>query len=122
MNKPAYQSSYVEGIKEFNTIDLNGLSSIKLLNRHDTKFVMPIEILNDVLNELKNDYKALNIDDNLIGKYETQYYDSPDLSLYRIHQNGKKSRFKIRTRSYLNNNESFLEIKQKNNKNRTSKK
>ncbi|MBI9100250.1 MAG: hypothetical protein JEY91_17340, partial [Spirochaetaceae bacterium] len=40
----------------------------------------------------------------------------------RIHQNGKKNRFKIRTRSYLNNNESFLELKQKNNKNRTSKK
>lgn len=42
--------------------------------------------------------------------------------MYRMHHCGKKVREKIRVRTYLDTNDTFLEIKNKNNHGRTKKK
>lgn len=41
--------------------------------------------------------------------------------MYRMHHCGKKVREKIRVRTYLDTNDTFLEIKNKNNHGRTKK-
>lgn len=122
MDESAIEPHYFDSIKSFQTIDLKGIKKVKLLNRHDTKYIIPIDILDSILYELKNDYYVLKIENNLINNYDTTYFDTESLSLYRTHQNGKKNRFKVRVRTYVDSRESFLEIKLKNNKGRTSKK
>lgn len=108
-------------VESFDTIGLNDLDKVKLLNRRDTKYVIPYKDLEDLLIELKRHYRILAIGDDRTIDYDTIYYDTENLDLYSIHQNGKRNRFKVRYRIYRNNNQSYLELKMKNNKSRTVK-
>jgi len=77
--------------------------------------------MEEILSKLLNDYRVLEISGHRQNRYETLYYDTPDFYHYLTHQNGKKSRWKIRKRKYIESNLSFLEIKYKNNRGRTIK-
>jgi hypothetical protein len=105
-----------------NTISLDEMADIRLMDRVDLKFVAPVSLLPLFLEDMLPYFKVQAIDDKRIAPYSTQYLDTPDLKMFVMHQNGKLNRQKIRIRSYIESNLSFLEIKNKNNKGRTSKK
>ncbi|OFY18502.1 MAG: hypothetical protein A2X02_07775 [Bacteroidetes bacterium GWF2_29_10] len=105
----------------FNPICLKEMDGVKLLNRIDSKFIFRIELLPDILNELKQHYRILQIDNNNMMQYETLYFDTHNFKLYTDHQNGRLNRYKVRYRKYINSNVTFFEIKFKNNKKRTIK-
>jgi len=68
------------------------------------------------------DYFVQEIDGERIMLYATNYLDTSNKDMYIMHQNGRYVREKIRIRSYVSSNLSFLEVKNKNNKGCTSKK
>jgi hypothetical protein len=103
------------------TISLDEMENIRLMDRIDSKFVAPVSLLPLLLEEMLPYFKVQVINDIRIAPYCTQYLDTPDLKMYVMHQNGKLNRQKIRIRSYVDSNLSFLEVKNKNNKGRTSK-
>lgn len=105
----------------FNPISLNQMDSVSLMKRTDTKFIATIAQLNNVLNQVKNDYSILEIDGQRKMEYASNYFDTKDLDFYHDHHNGKSDRLKIRTRKYVASNLSFLEIKQKDSQGRTVK-
>ena len=70
----------------------------------------------------KEDYYVQEIDGKRIATYDTMYYDTEDLEMYIRHHDRQLVRQKIRVRQYVESNLTFLEIKRKNNKGRTSKK
>jgi hypothetical protein len=105
----------------FNTISLEEMDSVKLMDRTDTKFVFHTSELTNILYQLNNNYRALKVSEKALSSYETLYYDTQNFDLYLQHHNGKLNRYKIRHRSYLNSNIAFLEVKHKNNKGRTLK-
>ena len=109
-------------VDQFAAISLKEMDGVKLMNRTDTKFIFNIEQLTAILNKAKSMYNALQIENKRILDYKTLYFDTEDLLMYNLHQNGKLNRYKIRHREYLISNISFLEIKFKNNKERTIKK
>ncbi len=98
------------------------MDGVKLLNRVDTKFVIDRDSLFSILKEVHSDYRILEIEGVRQNAYETLYFDTPDLEFYHLHQRGKKNRYKVRKRKYIESDLSFLEIKFKNNKRRTIKK
>ena len=97
------------------------MDEVKLLNRTDTKFVLPYYKLVNVLEKMQPKYRILQIDNKRTNSYETIYFDTPDFELYRLHHNGKRNRRKLRFRKYIESGLCFLEIKFKNNKGRTIK-
>lgn len=97
------------------------MDSVKLMDRTDTKFVFSETELNNILEELKTDYKILDINGNRISKYESLYFDTPKFDLYHKHQSGKLNRYKVRYRKYVESNLNYFEVKFKNNKGRTIK-
>ena len=109
-------------INTFRSISLEEMKSIRLMNRTDTKYVVNISILPTLLNEALNNYRIQEVEGERNIAYATVYYDTVDKKMYTAHQNGKKTREKIRMRSYVASNLSFLEIKNKNNRGRTDKK
>lgn len=111
-----------EIINRFDSIELKEVDQVKLMNRKDIKYWFHIDVLPKVLELIYKKYFILRINGLGILPYTTTYYDSPGNKMYIAHHNGKLNRFKIRTRSYQSTNLSFLEIKFKNNKNRTIKK
>jgi len=108
-------------IAEFVPISLQEMDGVELMNRTDTKFVVSLEQLLSILQEVKHTYRILEIDGVRFGRYETLYYDTDDFLFYNRHHNGKRNRWKIRKRSYLESSVSFLELKFKSNRGRTQK-
>ena len=108
-------------LKLFDNISLEEMDSVKLLNRTDTKYVLNATEFLELLPLLLEYYRILEIEDQRASKYKTTYYDSPDFEFYHLHQRGKKNRYKVRKRQYVDTKLSFLEIKNKNNKGRTIK-
>jgi len=105
----------------FKPIHLDEMSNVKLMNRIDRKFWFHAAELQAILLSVMPFYKALKIGESSRLSYATTYFDTPDNILYRLHHNGKLNRIKIRRRTYLETDLSFLEIKFKTNKGRTIK-
>lgn len=108
-------------LQTFGPISLSEMDSVKLMNRTDTKFLLTIQQLESILNEVQPHYRVLTIDGRALNSYETLYYDTQDFLFYRRHHSGKKNRYKIRKRKYVESNLTFLEVKFKTNKDRTIK-
>lgn len=106
---------------QYSPISLNELGTASLMNRKDSKFVLDLSQLEIFLSELAEFYNILEIENKRIFTYESHYYDTPDLALYKMHLNGKLNRYKIRQRNYLDNQLSFFEVKYKTNHGRTIK-
>lgn len=64
---------------------------------------------------------ALQIDGRRVFDYESVYFDTADLQLYREHRQGRRLRYKVRTRSYLDSGECLLEVKVKGRRGETVK-
>jgi hypothetical protein len=97
------------------------MKDVALLNRTDTKYVMPLGVLQNTLRLLPASYRALEIDSRRVHDYQTRYFDTPDFIAYHHHHNGRRDRYKVRFRQYADSGLAFLEVKRKNNKNRTIK-
>ena len=103
-------------------ITLEEMSGIKLMNRTDTKFVATLEQLHAFLLAVQGEYYIQEINGKRIASYHTTYFDTADYHMYGIHHAGRKVREKIRVRTYLDSDDTFFEIKNKNNHGRTKKK
>ena len=110
-----------EVLQGFSGIKLEEMSQVKLMNRTDRKYWFNADLLPEILDAVKDDYFALEIDGNFLLPYATTYYDTQDNDMYSEHHRGKLNRFKIRRRNYATTSTSFLEIKFKSNKGRTVK-
>lgn len=109
-------------LANYESIDLKGLDQVTLLNRLDSKYVFHISQLASILEEVKHDYLALEIDELRKFAYESLYFDTPDYLLYKFHHNGKLNRLKVRYRRYKDSGLTFFEVKYKVKGDRTDKK
>lgn len=108
-------------LSRFEPITLEEMDGVKLMNRTDTKFMMSKSDLLDALSQVSSDYRVLEVTGIRASKYETLYYDTKEFFFYLRHHAGKKNRFKVRKRSYVDSNLNFLEVKFKSSKDRTIK-
>ena len=109
-------------LSQFSPISLSEMEGVKLMNRIDTKYTVPIAVLPSILEMAKEEYFAQEIDGKRIATYDTMYYDTEDMDMYLRHHDRQLVRQKIRVRQYVDSHLTFLEIKRKNNKGRTKKK
>jgi len=109
-------------INSFDSISLAEMDSVKLMNRVDTKYLIGDSQLPELMKKALKHYRVVEIDGKRILPYSTIYFDTDNTEMYMMHHNRKLNRYKIRMRSYIDSGISFLEIKSKNNKGRTSKK
>ena len=111
-----------EILNEYDSITLDEMRSIRLMNRIDTKFVTTVPMLRQLLLLAKDDYFVQESQGERISPYYTLYFDTLDCKMYNRHEAGHLSRQKVRVRSYVNAGLNFLEVKTKNNHGRTKKK
>lgn len=92
-----------------------GLSQVlertELLTRLDRKYLVPNGTLPRIFADLAGRYAALEIHGRRHFRYSSTYFDTPDLLTYRQHRQGRRRRFKFRTRSYLDSGECVFEVK-----------
>lgn len=103
-------------------ITLEEMKDIQLMNRTDTKFVTNKEKLARLLDMAQGKYFAQFHNGSKIANYMTTYWDTDEHKFYMEHHNRRSPRQKVRVRTYMDSDDTFLEIKTKNNHGRTKKK
>lgn len=92
-----------------------------LQDRVDQKYFVPAAIFADWVAALGEEIAALEIAGRRRFRYESTYFDDPGLVTFRDHRQGRRRRYKVRTRTYLDSGECCLEVKLAGNRNRTVK-
>jgi hypothetical protein len=111
----------VTTLDSFSSHDLTGIANSSLMNRVDSKFLLPMDSLLKVLWACSSHYSVLKIDGVSVFQYDNMYFDTTELNFYKQHHNRKLNRYKVRHRHYADVGTSYLEVKFKNNKGRTIK-
>ena len=115
--------SFVKPLEALGPITLEEMEGIKLMNRVDTKYLTDEATLLRILAAADAaGYRVLVTEGMRISPYDSVYYDTAGLKMFYDHHNRRLVRQKVRTRSYVNSGDTYLEIKRKNNKGRTKKK
>lgn len=93
-------------------IDLDELTArAALLARYDRKYLVPEAALDELLAGLEPGTRVLEIGGRRRFGYESVYFDTPDLALYRATARRRRRRCKVRTRTYLDAGGCFVEVK-----------
>jgi hypothetical protein len=87
------------------------LASAELQTRVDRKYLVPLDVFTVVLDRLGDQLSVLQIGSLRLFRYESVYFDTPELTAYRQHAHGRRRRVKVRTRAYLDSSECLLEFK-----------
>ena len=101
-------------------LGLEDIESVALMDRYDSKFLVPEHWLTHTLTQLKH-HAVLSIANTVSTTYRNLYFDSPDNVCVRQHVRGKTSRFKVRIRHYANTEITFLEVKMRDVYGKTTK-
>jgi len=114
-------SNLKNALQAFDPISMEEIDCVRLMNRVETKYLVPARVINTLLDFLCREYHILESKDNRVFPYSTTYFDTKDYLFYNQHIRGQLDRYKIRYRKYEFTGESFLEVKKKTNKGRTIK-
>jgi len=111
-------SGYVAGFEPISLPELERHAGLQA--RVDRKYIVDFETLERLLAELGDDYLALEIDGERLQQYDSVYFDTPELMGYRHHLQGRRKRFKCRTRLY-GGTACFFDLKMKGRRGETVK-
>ena len=114
--------SFNDILNAMTPISLDEMSSVKLMNRVDTKYVADDLTVTKLFSLIKDEYYVQEINGKRVAAYDSIYYDTADNHMYIIHQDKKLKRDKLRVRNYVDTGNFFCEVKHKNNHGRTKKK
>jgi hypothetical protein len=79
--------------------------------RVDRKYVVAVDEVPDLLDQLTPYARVLDIDGQRLFAYESVYFDTPCLASYHCAAYRRRRRFKVRTRTYLDSAQCWLEVK-----------
>ena len=108
-------------LASYRSFSLEKAEAVQLMHRMDTKYILPADDAVRMLQDIRKEYHVLEIASQKTGVYVSTYYDTIDLKMFYSHVTGRFPRYKVRERTYSQNGLTFFEVKQKNNKGRTSK-
>ncbi|MPV48845.1 MULTISPECIES: polyphosphate polymerase domain-containing protein [unclassified Pseudactinotalea] len=112
----------VEVLDRFEPISLADLNAqARLMTRIDRKYFVPRDLFVDLLERTRADFRALEIDGHHSFRYRTVYFDTPEFGFFRAHVQGRRQRYKVRTRTYSESGDCLIEVKSKGYRGRTVK-
>jgi hypothetical protein len=79
--------------------------------RVDRKYLVRLGTFERLMAAIGDRLSVLDIDHRRLFDYESIYFDTTDLTAYRQHAQGRRRRFKLRTRAYLDTGQCLLEVK-----------
>lgn len=97
------------------------LSVAGLQTRVDRKYLLTPEQFVAMVRGVRNRFQVLETGGLRLFGYESVYFDTPALDLYRDHRQGRRRRYKVRSRTYLDSGECMFEVKLKGYRGQTCK-
>lgn len=94
------------------TIGLAELDAqVALQTRVDRKYLLPVPEAARLLAELGEGSRILQIEDRTASGYASTYFDTPERDSFRSTVTGRRRRWKVRTRTYLDTGACWVEVK-----------
>ena len=104
--------SPIPNLDSFNPLSLKELNNkADMLTRIDNKYIVKGALSAGSIEKLKKEFDVLAIDDKRTFSYENVYFDDAEVC-FQQHRQGKRQKFKARTRVYLDSeNLAYFEVK-----------
>lgn len=110
------------GLDRIRPVDLDVLlEHAEALHRVDRKYLVPRDKAAEVVAALRDSHRVLQIDGRLTTSYQSTYFDTEDLATVRHHLQRRRRRWKVRSRTYVEDARSQLEVKTTSLRGRTLK-
>lgn len=107
---------------QFEPISLQAINErASLQTRADNKYFVPWRVFVAFTQTLSSNYFVMDINGKRAFTYDTQYFDTPALTSYWGHVQGRRKRFKTRSRHYVDSGLCFFELKLKSGRGETVK-
>jgi hypothetical protein len=111
-----------ELVEGFDPVTLKELDErAALLRRVDNKYAVERGRFSELLERLRDDHQALEIDGRRVFEYCSTYFDTPELRCFTDHVEDRQPRFKARTRLYVDADNCVFEVKLKREDGETDK-
>jgi hypothetical protein len=111
---------WVDAFAEISLAQLNQRAA--MMERLDNKYLLAPAQMHAAIGHFLEHFEILAIDGLRSFRYDSCYFDDAELGNYHDHQRGKRQRFKVRVRRYLDSDLCFLEVKLKDRRGITLKK
>lgn len=113
---------HLDPLQDLTPITLDEITTIAdLQTRRDRKYLIDRTVAEELVAGLAPDVSILTIDGTRSFRYESVYFDTPELVSYLGAARRRPRRFKVRTRSYLDVDQCLLEVKTRDPHGRTIK-
>lgn len=89
------------------------METAALQTRVDKKFLLTPAQFSQFTDRLGTDFSVMEIDGLRSFQYRSTYFDTPDFEQYRAHRQGRRRRYKVRSRTYVESDLCMFEIKTK---------
>ena len=109
---------HVDGFEAVSLQEVEDRAALQM--RVDRKYIVDYETLERLFSELGDDFRALEIDGERLQQYDSVYFDTPERTSYKDHLQGRRKRFKCRTRLY-GKSACFFDLKLKGRRGETVK-
>lgn len=110
------------GLSRLVPVDLPSVvAAAALWERVDRKYVVPLVDAAAVIARLDPTHRVLEIDGRRATSYASTYFDTADLQLCRDHLQGRRRRWKARSRLYIEDDLCRFEVKAKGDRGETLK-
>ncbi len=96
-------------------------AAASLLTRRERKYIAPLDVAERLVAALAGQARVLDIDGRRRFRYESVYFDTPELASYLDAARRRPRRYKVRTRAYLDTGRCVLEVKTRDGRGRTVK-
>jgi len=87
------------------------LEVAELQSRVDRKYLVSPAQFDDFIRSCGDRLRVLDIHGLRDFRYESVYFDTPDLAAYHQSATGRRNKFKVRTRTYVDSEACMLEVK-----------
>lgn len=109
-------------LTSFEPISLDETNRIAgLQERVDRKYLLKRDLFCALADELAKHHHVMQVDGKKVLFYDTVYFDTDELLCYRSHLQGRRLRFKVRSRRYRDSGSCVFELKFKDAQGRTMK-
>lgn len=119
MMEPEKPAIALDGLATVSLVELNAIAALQ--TRVDRKYIVPESVFGPMLGTLAKRYRLLEIDGQKRFGYQSVYFDTAELDLYQAAATGRRNRYKVRTRTYLDSQLCMLEVKTKGGRGHTEK-
>lgn len=110
-SQPASLTALMDRLQPVTLDELDSRAALQ--TRVDRKYLVPQQVAQDLLSEFDDRLQILEIGGQRAFDYRSVYFDTPELLSFYQHLQGRRRRFKIRTRTYLQSRLCRLEVKGK---------